>query len=160
MGRLKEAKCQSCYNNVGPPINDCVEHHNSGAKVGELVKCFIVSGNPKHPSYWKPIKTNKDRVVGEKGGMKDDKNKIKMELLPFDSVREVAKVMTHGAKKYEPDNWKKVEVMKYVGAFLRHLVDWLLGETYDKDSGLRLTSHMACNAMFINHIDMRDNKDE
>lgn len=103
---------------------------------------------------------NEDRVVGKEGGMKDDKHKNRLELLPFDSILEVGKVLTHGAEKYEPNNWQKVEVIRYVGALLRHLFAWLLGEIFDKKSGLRHTSHMTCNAMFINHIDMRDNKDE
>ena len=163
MGRLSVPRgmvCASCRFHIPPPINDCMKHTESGSKIGELVMCRVLTNNPKHKNFWQRIKTNKDRVVGNKGGMKDDKKKIRMELLPFDSVREVAKVMTHGAEKYEPDNWKKVEVMRYVGAFLRHLVDWMLGETIDKDSGLRLTSHMACNALFINHIDMRDNAED
>jgi hypothetical protein len=41
-------------------------------------------------------------------GHKDDVGKSRMELLLFDALVEVAKVLTHGSKKYAPNNWRKV----------------------------------------------------
>jgi len=89
-----------------------------------------------------------------KNGIKDDKEKIKMELLPLRELREIAKVLTYGAKKYAPDNWKKVPDAKerYVGAMLRHLADWRDGEVFDSeapDAELRHIAQVACNALFL-----------
>jgi len=87
-------------------------------------------------------------------GIKYDKDKIKMELLPLRELREVAKVLTYGAKKYEPDNWKKVPDAKerYTGALLRHLTEWRDGEVFDPeapDAKLRHMAQVVCNALFL-----------
>ena len=84
-------------------------------------------------------------------GIKFDTDKPRMELLPFEALQEVAKILTYGAKKYAPDNWKllKDPVNRYSGAMLRHLSAALSGEKYDKESGLSHLSHAACNALFL-----------
>ena len=41
-------------------------------------------------------------------GIKYDGGKEKWNLLPFDEVKDVVRVLTIGAKKYDTDNWKKV----------------------------------------------------
>jgi hypothetical protein len=87
-------------------------------------------------------------------GKKDDSGKPCMELLPFSALVEVAKVLTHGAKKYAPDNWKKVPNAKnrYTGALMRHLAAWKEGEDIDGESGddkLRHIAQVACNALFL-----------
>ena len=87
-------------------------------------------------------------------GRKDDSAKPQMELLPMDALIEVSKVLTHGAKKYAPDNWKKVENARdrYTGALLRHLALWREGEQIDAESGddyLLHIAQVACNALFL-----------
>lgn len=49
-------KCDSCKNNISPPINDCAKHKESGAKIGELVKCFSLTGLSTHKDYYEPIR--------------------------------------------------------------------------------------------------------
>lgn len=90
---------------------------------------------------------------------KDDSGKTRMDLLPFDALEEVAKVMTFGAKKYRPDGWKNVPdgVSRYEAALLRHLAAIKRGESHDAESGLSHVSHMACNALFLVHL-MGENK--
>lgn len=84
-------------------------------------------------------------------GKKFDSGKLSWSLLPFDAVKEIVKILDHGAKKYAPDNWKKVVPFKqrYFDALMRHLVAWQNGETVDKDSGLPTMAHVACNALFL-----------
>jgi hypothetical protein len=87
-------------------------------------------------------------------GRKDDSQKPRMELLPMDALLEVAKVLTHGAKKYAPDNWKEVPEAKdrYTGALLRHLAAWRSGKKTDTESGDDKLLHIAeaaCNALFL-----------
>ena len=87
-------------------------------------------------------------------GRKDDSGKPQMELLPMDALMEVSKVLTHGAKKYAPGNWKLVKNAgdRYTGALLRHLALWREGEKIDAESGgdhLLHIAQVATNALFL-----------
>lgn len=92
-------------------------------------------------------------VVEESGGMKADGNKIMMELFPMSVMEKVSAVLTFGAQKYEPNNWKKVDPERYKGAMLRHLAAIERGETVDPDSGLPHIDHVACNAVFLSFLE-------
>jgi hypothetical protein len=98
-------------------------------------------------------------------GMKFDDNKIQMELLPLRELREVARVLTYGAKKYAPDNWKKVANAKerYTGALLRHLTEYREGNIFDHETcpdPLRHIAQVACNALFLLHFELQNEIDE
>jgi hypothetical protein len=84
-------------------------------------------------------------------GRKDDSGKTRMDLLPFESLEAVAKVLTFGAKKYADNNWQKVDnaESRYIGALLRHLSAYMQGEMFDVESGLSHISHVATNALFL-----------
>ena len=87
-------------------------------------------------------------------GVKYDSDKIQMELLPLRELQEVARVLTYGAKKYAPDNWKKVPNLKerYAGALLRHFTAYREGVTFDHETcpnPLRHIAQVACNALFL-----------
>jgi len=102
------------------------------------------------------IELRKDQeklVVEESGGMKADGNKAMMELFPMTVMESVSKVLTFGAQKYEPNNWKKVNPERYKGALLRHLAAIERGETIDPDSGLPHIDHVACNAVFLSFLE-------
>ena len=74
--------------------------------------------------------------------IKDDQNKIRMDLLPPDALNEIAKVLTYGANKYGKDNWANgFDYHRIYGALQRHLNAFWNGEDIDKDSNL---SHLAC----------------
>lgn len=97
-------------------------------------------------------------------GAKDDAEKPRMELLPFDTLVEVARVLTYGAKKYAPNNWKKVPDAKerYTGALLRHLAAWRRGEMFDEEAqgeSIRHIAQVACNALFLVWFEL-NNKEE
>ena len=88
-----------------------------------------------------------DGVLSE--GVKHDGEKPMMGLLPFGPLREVAKVLTFGAKKYAPGNWKKVTPpSRYFDAALRHLADYAEGEDDDQESGLSHLAHATCCLLF------------
>lgn len=70
-------------------------------------------------------------------GCKYDDNKIRYDLIPSDSLHELAKVYTHGAQKYEDDNWRKgMDWKRIMGAIERHYHAWKRGQEIDPDSGL------------------------
>lgn len=90
---------------------------------------------------------------GEEVGRKDDTDKLRYDLLPFVALREVTKVLTNGAKKYGPHNWRLVDRVRFVAAAFRHLVAYSLGEKNDPEWGIHHLAHAACNLMFIVELD-------
>ena len=102
-----------------------------------------------------------DVGFGKDTGVKYDNEKIQMELLPLRELQEVARVLTYGAKKYSPDNWKKVPDMKerYTGALLRHLTAYRQGITFDHETNPNPQRHIAqvvCNALFLLWKELED----
>lgn len=84
-------------------------------------------------------------------GQKHDQGKARCDLLPPHAVLEVAKVLTFGAVKYAPNNWRKVPdaLDRYLAAALRHQLAYMTGELNDPESGLPHLAHAACCLMFI-----------
>lgn len=93
-------------------------------------------------------------------GRKDDQGKPRWELLPLEPVAAVVDVLTFGAKKYAPDNWKKVEnpVDRYYAAVMRHLYAWRQGEILDPESGLPHIAHALCSLIFLAWFELRPRK--
>jgi hypothetical protein len=91
----------------------------------------------------------------ENEGRKDDINKDRWDLLVIEVIQDLVKVLTYGAEKYQPENWKKVPnaVERYFAALMRHLAAWRMGEVYDEDSKLPHLAHVMCCVMFISWFD-------
>lgn len=87
--------------------------------------------------------------AASEAGRKFDSGKDRFDLLPWQALRLVVKVMTFGAAKYEANNWQGVEVDRYEAAMMRHYVAWRAGEIWDDESGLPHLAHMTCCALFI-----------
>lgn len=91
-------------------------------------------------------------VVNQNGGMKYDGQKIQPTLLfksmPY-AVKRVIEVLCIGAKKYNADNWKKVENERYHDALLRHALAYFSGEKYDEETGKEHLAHLVCCALFL-----------
>lgn len=83
--------------------------------------------------------------------IKRDAGKLQLSLVPTQIIRDIAEVRMYGTQKYhDPDNWRKVELPRYIDAMLRHTLDFLddpLG--VDKESGIEHYKHAACNMAFI-----------
>jgi hypothetical protein len=83
-------------------------------------------------------------------GIKFDQDKVRMELLPPFAQEEIAKVLTYGARKYDPYNWAKgMPWTRVYGAAIRHLNAFARGEDKDPETGLSHVAHAACNLMFL-----------
>ena len=95
-----------------------------------------------------------------KKGLKFDLGKDRWELLPIGPVREIVRIMTYGAKKYDADNWQELAGFndRYYAAAMRHLTAWRTGEKLDPESGLSHLAHAACNLVFLLWGELRGNK--
>lgn len=86
------------------------------------------------------------------GGVKFDAEKReRWSLLPTRAVRSIVLVLDYGAKKYAPDNWRKVDNARerYYSAFMRHATAWWEGEVIDPESGLPHLASAACCLIFL-----------
>ena len=84
-------------------------------------------------------------------GKKKDQGKLRWDLLPLASVREVVKVLTFSTTKYPPGNWRKVPKAKrrYFAAMMRHVDAWKSGENIDQESGHPHLAHAVCCLLFL-----------
>lgn len=83
-------------------------------------------------------------------GVKADDGKPAMDLLPFDAIEEVGKVLEYGKRKYAARNWELgMSWGRMLGACLRHLFAWARGVEVDAESGLHHLSHAACCALML-----------
>jgi hypothetical protein len=91
-------------------------------------------------------------IPNSAGGIKFDSKKARPTLLLKsmpDAVQEVIDVLELGARKYAPDNWKKVENARYHDAMLRHILAYLGGETLDQETSKHHLAHAVCNMLFL-----------
>ena len=91
-------------------------------------------------------------------GLKFDNNKLRWDLLPIEEIEECVKILTYGAGKYAPNNWRKVEdpIERYYAALMRHLVEWRKCNKIDEESGYNHLSHVLCNIVFLMWFDRRN----
>lgn len=89
-------------------------------------------------------------------GRKDDSEKNRVDLLPFDALEEVAQILTYGARKYADRNWEKgMAWSRPFGALLRHVWAWWRGEKADPETGRSHLAHAACCVLFLLTYELR-----
>ena len=95
-------------------------------------------------------------------GVKFDNDKPKWSLLPFKALTEVVDVLTYGARKYAPDNWKKVPDARtrYVDATFRHFTAYINGEKNDSETGKSHLAHAICCLLFLLAFDKGEHHDQ
>ena len=83
-------------------------------------------------------------------GKKFDQEKIRTDLLPVDSIMQIAEIFTLGAKKYGDRNWENgMNWSRVYGALLRHMFSWWLNTGIDKETGKSHLAHAGCCIMFL-----------
>ena len=83
-------------------------------------------------------------------GKKFDNGKLRFDLLPVLPLREIAKVFTIGAEKYDDRNWEQgISWSRVFGALMRHMWAWWRGEKADPETGYSHLWHAACCIMFL-----------
>lgn len=90
---------------------------------------------------------------------KADAGKLQISMVPTQIVRDIAEVRMYGNKKYgDPNNWRRVELQRYVDAMLRHtLAFWEDPNSVDEESGIPHYKHAECNWAFISEL-MKEEK--
>lgn len=108
-----------------------------------------LDNEPAYCPQHQPLR--KDGWEGEQGqGMKFDQDKPRMDLLDAYATEELAKVLTFGAKKYAPHNWRKgISYARLIAAALRHIYAFARGEDLDPETGLPHPAHAMCCMMFL-----------
>lgn len=85
-----------------------------------------------------------------KEGTKKDEGKDRWDLLPFDAVRGIVKILTFGAIKYDDRNWEQgIKYGRVYAALLRHLSAWWHREECDPESGMSHLWHAGCCLLFL-----------
>ena len=75
---------------------------------------------------------------------KDDKGKLRYDLLPPDALEHLVKLYTDGANKYGERNWEKgMDHGRVFAALQRHAWKWAQGEDLDTDPVGSHQHHMA-----------------
>lgn len=81
---------------------------------------------------------------------RDDDGKLPLDLIPASTITELAKTLQFGAKKYEPNQWRKGFLWsRTMASLMRHLNSFSAGEDCDPESGLLHLSHALANLSFL-----------
>lgn len=90
---------------------------------------------------------------------KHDAGKVRYELLPWDALDLVGRVLTHGAEKYDDHNWRRcTDPGRFIGAALRHIGAHQRGEFDDPESKLPHLAHAACATLFALVITLKEDR--
>lgn len=83
-------------------------------------------------------------------GIKHDKEKVKLDLIPKEALYGLGEVLTFGHNKYGRANWANgIEFSRLLSATLRHIAAYNSGEDTDPESGLCHIDHAMCNLAFL-----------
>lgn len=82
-------------------------------------------------------------------GSRYNNGKLRWDLVEWNSVEEMLKVLEFGALKYNPQNWKKgLNREEILESTQRHLIKLFQKEELDSESQLHHAGHVMCNMMF------------
>lgn len=92
-------------------------------------------------------------------GIKYDNDKPEYGLLPPFAIEETVKVLTFGAKKYDRENWRKLDDLhnRYFNAAQRHLWAIKRGESRDPETGMHHAAHAMCCLLFLLESEINPN---
>lgn len=87
----------------------------------------------------------------EQEGQKYDEGKLDWTLVPWAAMEQVVEVLMHGERTHSRDNWRHVSdaERRYISAAQRHLVDYMKGERFDKESLSSVLAHAICDLLFV-----------
>ena len=96
----------------------------------------------------------------EKGGIKKDEGKNRLELVPPEAILAIGEILTYGASKYEDRNWEKgMDLDRLRGATQRHLMADAMGDELDDESGMPHLEHALCDIAMMVALRRRELRD-
>ena len=156
--------CNTCFNagqvldGSHPACVSCVAYNNWVSR--DVFKNIDNHGEAMVERQHSPQVHEEDVMNGhiKAEGVKFDNDKPQWSLLPFKALKEVVDVLTYGAKKYAPDNWKKVPDarQRYIDAGFRHFTAYAGGEKNDSETGMSHLAHATCCMLFLMSFDKDD----
>lgn len=89
----------------------------------------------------------------KKYALRYDAGKPQWDLVHFESLLPLVRVLEFGAQKYSKHGWKKPFKDKsiIINSLLRHVLALADGEQNDPESGLPHVGHIIANAMFYSY---------
>lgn len=89
--------------------------------------------------------------LGKEKGLKLDGGKLRFDLVDDDAEAEMVAVLSFGAVKYDPGNWRHVEeaIDRYFSALRRHLREFRKGRDLDPETSLHHLAHAECCVHFM-----------
>lgn len=80
-------------------------------------------------------------------------------MIPTKAILGIAEVLTFGARKYKPNNWRKCEdCSRYLAAMWRHIFAFVNGEDTDPETGLHHMYHAMTNMVFMYSLNYKPNE--
>lgn len=152
---MKLNKCRDCKHfNIkmdGMGVYECSEGDPEVVSPDFLhsAPCFEPKVKPDYPPY--PEGLTQLTSYKKAKGTKFDNGKLRWSLLPIEPIEDIIRVLEHGAKKYDDDNWKLVNdsLDRYYNACMRHLTAWKKGEAVDQETGISHLAHAGCCLLFL-----------
>lgn len=88
--------------------------------------------------------------LGDDHAIKNDLDKDRMDLIPPEVEVALARILGHGAQKYEDRNWERgMDWGRVYAAARRHLNKFWAGIDIDSDSGMPHIDHALCCLAFL-----------
>jgi len=141
--------CEDSFGNTNPNV---IHAEIAALKQLEVTtsEATIYVTHPPCENCSKAIKNYNLEVVIIEDFIKFDSGKLRYSLIPPEALEGLASVLTYGAKKYKPNNWKQVDdTSRYIDALYRHLEAWRSGEQFDSESNLPHLAHALTNVSFL-----------
>ena len=103
-----------------------------------------------HPDRINILDLHPLRQESPTGGLKDNRGKPRIDLLPSQVLLTIAEAFGYGAEKYHPHNWRLgISWSQTYGSLMRHLLAWNDGEEIDEESGLHHLALAGGQLMFL-----------
>ena len=117
----------------------------------EIGSCGSVGNCGADHKMFQPMGWSAYELKNKVYGAKYDDGKLEIDLVPPQINRDIAEVRMYGTKKYkDPNNWRGIELRRYINALLRHTLAFMAdNQSVDDESGIPHYKHMACNMAFI-----------
>lgn len=129
---------------------------DTGQKLAFLLEEFeLVNDVEKMSKLQNELNKEMSKVSGiidippKKQGTKFDNGKPQIDLIPYEAIEEIAKVLTFGCEKYGEANWANgIEMRRLISATYRHLGKFNAGQDMDDESQTLHLANAAANLCF------------